>query len=226
MDGGPPWDDSHLRAALDTWVTHDPQQALDWIENEPDEVVRDRQLGDALESLGETRPAAALIETGRIGNPDRFNEVSYNIFWGWLQTQPEAAFDFFEKTGAMEAWPQGVARSVVEALARHDAAAATAFAQGIENEALKAEFFAQVLQGSTWSDPGNAAEAFALLPGDDTRGFGTLSSYVKTWAKQDPAAAAAAIVSLPDSLKRTWASNVFQGAVGRSADEELERVPE
>ncbi|HUF61469.1 MAG TPA: sigma-70 family RNA polymerase sigma factor [Verrucomicrobiales bacterium] len=226
IDAGSPWDASHLRAALDTWVTQAPEEALDWMENEPDEVIRDRQLGDALESLGETHPATALIETQRIANPDRFNEVSYNIFWSWLHTQPQAAFDFFEETGGIDAWPQGVARSAVEAFARHDAGAATAYAQGIEDEALKTEFFAQILQGSIWSDPGNAAEAFALLPGDDTRGLGTLSSYIKTWAKRDPAAAAAAIVSLPESLKRTWASDVFQGAVGRSAADELERAPE
>ncbi len=226
ISAGPPWDAAHLRAALDTWVTLDPEEALDWMENQPDEVIRDQQLGDALESLGETLPAAALLEAHRIANPDRFNEVSYNVFWGWLNIHPKTAFDFFEETGGIDAWPEGVARSAVEAFARHDARAAISYVQGIEDEALRTEFFAQILQGSIWSDPGNAAEAFALLPGDDTRGFGTLSSYVRTWAERDPAAAAAAIVSLPESQKRTWASAAFQSAVGRPAADELGREPE
>ncbi|MGI9241446.1 MAG: RNA polymerase sigma factor [Verrucomicrobiales bacterium] len=202
-----------LRRALSSWTKKQPEQAIAWMRSElGDPVERDELLGRALESLGEPQPEAALAEVQHLDNPERLREVRYNIFWTWALQHPLEAAEYFERTGAGDLWDASTLRSAGESFARNLPARAMEISRTISRPDNRDSYYVGVLSGATLSGsapPDILLEAAEAISEEGAKTNSSLTSFLRSWASHDRAAAEAWVESLPDGGKKEFARHMF-----------------
>jgi hypothetical protein len=207
----------------EAWGAKDPEAALNWALTTPDEAVRNKLAGVVLEHGGETDPARAMSLLGKLDNSSAQNDAGWNVLWPWALRAPDKAFEEMMKNGA--AWPDRLAYSVGDAMARHDAAQAAEAAKSMPPGPKRDEFVQGVLIGVPYTDPAAAVGVMDLISDKELMGHGGLNSFVEAWARKDPVAAAQWISSLPDdgSHKKRFAASHFQSEAGHTYEDVLKK---
>ena len=202
--------DDYLKRVLKTWGRFEPQQAIEWMdENLTEPVKRDELIGEGLEGLGEYHPEQALDQMGLIGNEARVDEVRYNIFWQWSLLQPTEAGNYFEQSGGGDSWGTSMVRAVGEALSRNQPARSLEIAKTIQGEKEKEMFYNGILSGIPESELGQVLEAANEIGIDGIRTNGRLRRALSNWAERDREAAKEWVEGLPAGPKEEWSELFF-----------------
>ncbi len=209
-DDDPDSGDAYLTRALSSWARHEPEAALAWMDgNLAEPVKRDNLIGDALEGLGDEKPAVALDHVGLIGNPERLREVRSNIYWQWVLNQPGLAAEYLASSGAGENWDANTLRSAGEGLARNEPARALEVARGIVDPAGRDAMFCGILCAAGERDPLLVVEAAEAISEEAARTNNSLGGFLRAWSEIDAPAAAAWVSALPEGGKKEWAQHML-----------------
>ena len=202
--------ESYIRRALKSWTQANPDRAIEWMdENLTDPVRRDDYLGSSLQQLGERDPVKALDQVNLIENPDRLDEVRYNVFWSWAHLQPTEAANYFSESNAGESWSPSNLHSAGEVIARNFPVRALEIARGIDDAERKDNFYCGILCGATQSNLSLVREAAEAISEEGARTNNSLGTFLDHWAAEDREAASAWVDALPEGGKKEWARHFF-----------------
>lgn len=90
--------DKSLRAAFESWLSSERQAAMDWAQQQPEEVVV-RVLDLYMPALGKTDPKRALEISAGIADPAQRRQTQLQLARNWLAQQPEIAASWLEQNG-------------------------------------------------------------------------------------------------------------------------------
>ncbi len=202
--------ESYIRRALKSWTQSDPDTAIAWMdENLTDPVKRDDYLGGSLQQLGKRDPVKALDQVNLIENPDRLDEVRYNLYWSWAHLQPTEAANYLSNSKAGENWSPSNLHSAGEVIARNLPVRALEIARGIEDAERRDNFYCGILCGAIQSNLSLVREAAEAISEQSARTNNSLRTFLDHWAAEDREAAMAWVDALPEGGKKEWARHFF-----------------
>ena len=195
------------------WATEDPDAALDWALVQPRSEDTD-PLGQVAGVIAKHSPRAMfeLVET--LETPRR-NRIAMSVLSAWGETDPEAALDAFMAMENAAHFHQRFGYSIIRSWANEDPQAAFEWVRAQGPSPMRSTWL-----GSTLADLGRSDPTRALTLAGELDGMArsrAIASVLRTWADQDPRAAAA---WLDASGYKTTAA--VHAVAGRFADQDPE----
>lgn len=80
-----------LNTLASQWARRDPQAAVEWVANLPDELQRRRLFTSMVATWAESSPSAAALFAGNLAAEDGRDEAIITVVSGWAQRDPVAA---------------------------------------------------------------------------------------------------------------------------------------
>ncbi len=205
----PEWHDAVITRIVDHWIRNEPQGAIDWLLEIPDEVARESRLGDALVALGERKPRLAMETSREIGNPSRRTEIMATIQREWNWRSPEDAFEYFIEMNGFETWPPPFTNSAGEFLARVHPEQAVEFAKTMENGEPRDRFLLGILSGASLHDPSQGADAIALISDQALSDHKErINGFLSSWKVLDANAANQWLATVPEERREAFRQEV------------------
>ena len=199
----PEMGDDYLKRALWVWGKNEPQNAIEWMdENLSEPVRRDEIISHFVEVLGEFDPAKALGQIDLITNIDRAREVRANILTRWALLQPMEAGSYFEQSGGGEVWKTSRISDIGEALSRNQPDYALEIARTIQDEERRNSFYFGILEGAKESELSPVLDAAIEIGLEEFSTKGSLPPFLIEWASYNEGAAKAWLSAHPAGPKK------------------------
>lgn len=196
------------------WAQQDPEAARKWVESLPAGQTRQQAMGGIIGALAQTDPAkAAAMIGGTVVNHQDSYQVGM-VVGEWIKTDQTAALAWLDSLDLRGDARQNVQSQFMHYWVGEDAAAASRYALGIQDEKSRQHAITTLVGAWGGNDP-VAAHEWIMKSLDGQTKDRSLNALIQTLSHQDPATALRyyqeATANLPpDAIDKTFGATASQ----------------
>jgi hypothetical protein len=196
------------------WAQQDPEAARKWVESLPAGQTRQQAMGGIIGALAQTDPAkAAAMFGGAVVNNQNYYQVG-TVVGEWIKTDQTAALAWLDSLDLRGDVQQNVHSQFLHNWVNEDAAAASRYALGIQDEKSRQQAIGSLVGAWGNNDPVAAREWIMKSLDGETKNR-SLNSLIQNLSHQDHATALqyyqeATANLTPEAIEKTYSGAASQ----------------
>lgn len=205
---------NHFSQLASQWAQQDLEAARKWVESLPAGQTREQAMNGIIGTIARTDPAKAASMLGdAVVNNRNYYQVG-TIAGEWIKTDPTAALAWLESLDLRGDIQRNVHSQFLQNWVREDAAAASRYAMGIQDEKSRQQAISSLVGAWGQSDPQATREwIMKSLEGDSKNS--SLNSLIQSLSYQDTTTALqyykeATANLTPEVIEKTFGSTASQ----------------